>query len=78
MSGKCMAALPHLTDQRIGGTLAGYGFSLPPLPLPSPLFSFQHFHSPDPSLSSEKRWPPRDINKTYHNELQEKQTYTIT
>jgi hypothetical protein len=35
-----MAALPHLTDQRIGKTLAGCGFFLPPLPQ-GPLFRSQ-------------------------------------
>jgi hypothetical protein len=29
LSGKCMAALPCLTDQSIGKTLVGHGFPLP-------------------------------------------------
>ena len=40
LSGRCMAALPCLTDQRIGGTLAGCGSLLPTLPQ-GPLFSSQ-------------------------------------
>jgi hypothetical protein len=43
MNGKCMAALPRLTDQRIGKTLAGCGSLLPLFPR-TPFFSSQKYN----------------------------------